>query len=127
MSLPPIITQFKPVKDQWELNDDNIKRIDQRTGKTILHNYCGYIKTTPLGVYRYLIETKGCDINVQDKYNDIPLHRAFENFNPDNGELGDSITVNAILRPISIIHMVILCFIWLVNVLTISHLMYLRY
>jgi len=91
----PIITQFRPVEGQWELNDDNIKRIGPTTGETILNNYCQYINTTPIEVYRYLIETKGCNINVRgNDTGNTPLHRAFEYFNPDNDdELGDSITV----------------------------------
>jgi hypothetical protein len=36
----PIITQFRPVEGQRELNDENIERIDPETGSTILHNYC---------------------------------------------------------------------------------------
>jgi ankyrin repeat protein len=82
----PIITQFKPVYGQWELNDDNIKRIDPETGQTILHNYCRHINTAPLEVYRYLIEVKGCDVNVQDKDKDTPLHNALRYFNP-NGNI----------------------------------------
>jgi hypothetical protein len=46
----PIITQFKPYYDQWELTDNNINRIGPETGHTILHNYCCYINTTPLGL-----------------------------------------------------------------------------
>jgi ankyrin repeat protein len=91
MSLPPppqdddpIITQFKPAKDQWGLND-NINRIDLRTGETILHNYCERINTTPLEVYRYLIETKGCEVNARDNLNRIPIYFAFFSFNPDDG------------------------------------------
>jgi len=85
LSPPPqddnsIITQFKPVKGQWELNDDNIKRIDPKTGHTILHNYCQHIKTTPIAVYRYLIEAKGCGVNIQDEYKDTPLHHALQYF-----------------------------------------------
>jgi ankyrin repeat protein len=79
----PIITQFKPVDRQWELNDENINRIDPTTGQTILHKYCQHINTTPLEVYRYLIETKGCDINLQDGYNDTPVHDAFCRFDPN--------------------------------------------
>jgi ankyrin repeat protein len=92
MSLPPppqdndsIITQFKPVKGQWGLNDENIKRIDPQTGQTILHNYCDQINTTPLEVYRYLIETKGCDVNVQVKNKNTPLHDAIRSFDPNDG------------------------------------------
>jgi ankyrin repeat protein len=82
----PIITQFEPRGGQWELNDDNIQRIDPRTGHTILHNYCHHINTTPLEVWRYLIKTKGCNVNVQDNHNDTPLHKAFFYFNP-NGDI----------------------------------------
>jgi ankyrin repeat protein len=100
MSLPPpsppqdddpIIAQFKPRGLQWELTDDNINRIDPRTGYTILHNYCFYINTTPLEVYRYLIEVKGCDVNAQDNDNDTPIHQALRYFN--STEDGADITV----------------------------------
>jgi ankyrin repeat protein len=92
MSLPPppqsddpIITQFKPVQGQWELNDDNIKRIDPKNGRTILHNYCFYINTTPLEVYKFLIEVKGCDINVQDNLNETPIYPALRFWDPNDG------------------------------------------
>jgi len=81
----PIITQFKPVKGQWELNDENIKYIDPETGRTILHNYCQYINTTPVEVYQYLIETKGCDINAQDDDKDTPLHSVLSRCDPNDG------------------------------------------
>jgi ankyrin repeat protein len=81
----PIITQFKPASRQWELNDENINRIDPETGETILHNYCRHVNTTPLEMYQYLIEVKGCDVNVQDKYKDTPVYTAFLCFNPNNG------------------------------------------
>jgi hypothetical protein len=81
----PIITQFRPVIGQWELNDDNIKRIDPETGETILHNYYAHVNTTPLEVYRYLIEVKGCDVNAQDNNKDTPFHKALEYFEPRNG------------------------------------------
>jgi len=81
----PIITQFRPVDDQWELNDTNINRIDPTTRYTILHNYCCYINTTPREVYRYLIETKGCDVNVQDNSKNTPIHDAFLFFDPNKG------------------------------------------
>jgi ankyrin repeat protein len=80
----PIITQFKHVRGQWELTDENIKRIDPQTGETILHNYCKHINTTPLAIFRLLIETKGCDVNLQDGKNDTPIHIAFKNFKLQN-------------------------------------------
>jgi ankyrin repeat protein len=92
MSLPPppqdddsIITQFKPVKSQWELTEDNFHRIDPETGRTILHSYCFNINTTPLEVYRYLIETKGCDFNVQDNLNETPIYHALRFWDPNYG------------------------------------------
>jgi ankyrin repeat protein len=81
----PIIMQFRPVDGQWELTEDNINRIDPETGHTILHNYCKYINTTPIEVFQYLIETLGCDVNVQDKYNNTPLPYALYCFNPNDG------------------------------------------
>jgi len=87
MNLPPppqgddaIITQFRPEHGQWELNDENITRIDPKTGETILYNYCKYMDSTPLEVYRYLIEVKGCDNNIQDNNKDTPLHIALRYF-----------------------------------------------
>jgi len=81
----PIITQFKPVRGQWELTEDNINRIDPETGHTILHKYCRYINSTPLEVWRYLIETRGCDINVSNKYKNTPVHDAILFFDPNEG------------------------------------------
>jgi len=80
----PIITQFKPVQGLRRLNDHNIKHIDRDTGQTILHNYCRYINSTPLEVYQYLIETKGCDVNVQDKNQSTSLIYALRYFKGDN-------------------------------------------
>jgi ankyrin repeat protein len=87
----PIIMQFRPVTNQWELNDENINCIDPETGHTILHNYCRFVHTTPLAVYRYLIETLGCDVNAQDDNSDTPLHIALCHFNSNEG--GGDITV----------------------------------
>jgi ankyrin repeat protein len=80
----PIITEFKPEHGQWELTEDNINRIDPTTGETILHNYCKRINITPLEVYRYLIETKGCDINLHDKYKHSSLMYALSYFKSDD-------------------------------------------
>jgi len=91
----PIITQFKPVDGQWELNDENTTRIDPGSGQTILHNYCKYMDSTPLVVYRHLIEVKGCDINVHDNNNDTPIHLALCCFNPNNG--GDKTVLTYLL------------------------------
>jgi ankyrin repeat protein len=76
---------LKPVSAQWELNNDNIKRIDRWTGYAILHNYCLYINTTPLAVFRYLIETLGCDVNARDNDENTPLHYPLDDFHPGFG------------------------------------------
>jgi ankyrin repeat protein len=82
----PIIAQFKSVQWQWELNGENINRVDSYPRQTILHNYCQYgINSTPLEIFRYLIETKGCDINRLDKDNNTPVHFALRYFVPKNG------------------------------------------
>jgi ankyrin repeat protein len=80
-----ITPQFKPVDGQWELNDENIKRIDPKSGGNILHNYCIFINTTPLEVFKYLIKTLCCEVNLQDKYENTPIHNALSYFELDNG------------------------------------------
>jgi ankyrin repeat protein len=80
-----IITQFKPLFFQWELNDEKIKRIDPQSGETILHNYCNFINTTPLDVYMYLIQTKGCDVNMTNVEGNTALFNAFLYFRPNYG------------------------------------------
>jgi ankyrin repeat protein len=97
-----IITQFRPVRGQWELTDENIKRIDPQTGHTILHNYCKYITTIPLEVYQYLIKTKGCDVNAQDKNKEnTPLHYALLAFNPNYG--GDITALRYLLTQCNVV------------------------
>jgi ankyrin repeat protein len=81
----PAITLFKPLASQWEINDVNIKRTDPATGETILHNYCKCINTTPLAVFKYLVEKSGCDLNLKDFRNDTPLYYALQRFNPADG------------------------------------------
>jgi hypothetical protein len=92
----PIITQFQPVNGQWELNGENIKRIDPKSGETILHNYCRHINSTPLPIFQYLIETKGCGITIQSKYRGTPIHVAFLYFNPNEG--GDINTLKYLIN-----------------------------
>jgi ankyrin repeat protein len=90
MSLPqatdPAITWFRPLAGQWELIDDKINYIDPESEKNILHNYCQYINTTPLDVFRYLIETKGIDLNTLDKKKNYPVEIAIRNFRQNDGD-----------------------------------------
>jgi ankyrin repeat protein len=81
----PVMPQFKPAEGQWELNDENIKRIDPENGHTILHNYCKYINSTPVEVFKYLIEVKDCSVNLPNNRNDTPVHIGFRKFNPHVG------------------------------------------
>jgi ankyrin repeat protein len=60
----------------------NIKGQDD---KTLLHETCQKINHLPLDIFKVLIETAGCDVNAQDKYNDTPLHVAFRYFDPNKG------------------------------------------
>jgi ankyrin repeat protein len=75
------------------------KNIDANTkgynGYTLLHYACQRINRFPLDLFKLLIETHGCDINVwDDDLDNIPLYSAFEGFNPDNDDvLAHGITV----------------------------------
>jgi ankyrin repeat protein len=81
----PLITQFKSAHDdQWELNDENIKRVDPQSGETILHNYCQFINTTPLSVFKCLVEIYGIDINAQNKAGVTPIYLALQKFDPNH-------------------------------------------
>jgi ankyrin repeat protein len=85
-----IIKQFQPANGQWELTDDNIQGIDFALDKSILHNYCRFINTTPIEVFEHLIETKGCDVNILDRSHLSPIHFAFMFFKPN---MGDSVAI----------------------------------
>jgi len=78
----PIIVEFEPVEGQWGLNDANTQFIDSRNDHNILHNYCEYINDTPLEVFRYLIETKGFEMNTPDKHLYPPIYYALHHFRP---------------------------------------------
>jgi len=64
--------------------------------QTILHHYCDKINSTPLPIFKYLIETKGGNINAQDNRCDTPIHHAFRSFNPNKG--GDINTLKYLLN-----------------------------
>jgi ankyrin repeat protein len=49
-------------------------------GYTILHTACKRINKLPLDIFKLLIETLGCDVNVQDENKDTPIHLAFLHF-----------------------------------------------
>jgi len=87
-----IITQFKPVDGQWELTEENIRRVDATNGRTILHNYCYHINTTPVEVFKYLLEIKSCGINSYDIFDYTPLYWALLEFQPDKGGEANTLT-----------------------------------
>jgi ankyrin repeat protein len=68
------------------LNDINVN-IRGQYGFTLLHCACTNINTLQLETFKYLIEIKGADINVQDDRNQTPLHCAIFQFNPNDGNL----------------------------------------
>jgi ankyrin repeat protein len=92
----PIITQFRPQWNQWDLNQHNIERVSPTSQETILHNYCKYINSTPFEIYRHLIETKGCDVNAKNKYGDTPIADAIGYFKLSRG--GDIATLAYLLN-----------------------------
>jgi ankyrin repeat protein len=75
------ITVLTYLLTQKKINE-NIKG---KSGYTILHRACKRINRLPLEVFTILIETLGCDVNVQNKNNDTPLHDAFRCFDPNDG------------------------------------------
>jgi ankyrin repeat protein len=65
-------------------------------GRTIFDWACTYINKLPIEIFKLLIETKGCDVNVRDKYNNTPLYDALRYFNPSQG--GDIKTLTYLLN-----------------------------
>jgi ankyrin repeat protein len=65
-------------------------------GQTILHYACKCINFLPLKVFKVLIETHGCDVNVQNDNKDTPLHYAFLHFDPNRG--GDITTLTYLIN-----------------------------
>jgi serine/threonine-protein phosphatase 6 regulatory ankyrin repeat subunit B len=54
-------------------------------GYTILH-YASYkLKQLPLDIFRALIETHGCDVNVEDNYNNTPIQIALQHSKSNGG------------------------------------------
>jgi len=60
--------------------------IKGQRGYTILHMACKRINYCPLDVFKILIETVGCDANVQDDDTNTPPHYAVRCFDPNNDE-----------------------------------------
>jgi ankyrin repeat protein len=60
----------------------NIKDED---GSTLLHMACEEINSLPLDAFRVLIETIGCDVNLQNEYDDSPIHLALYRFKLNHG------------------------------------------
>jgi len=46
---------------------------DPATGETTLHNYCKYINSTPIEVFKYLIAVKGFNLHTTNESNQTPL------------------------------------------------------
>jgi ankyrin repeat protein len=63
--------------------------IKGRTGYSLLHVACQSINHLSLDVFKYLIETKGCDINVQDNHTCTPFFYAIFHFNQHGNDNDD--------------------------------------
>jgi ankyrin repeat protein len=62
---------------QYLLNQKNVDvNIKGQNDTTLFHVACININNLLLDVFEVLMETLGCDVNVQDNYNNIPLHNA---------------------------------------------------
>jgi ankyrin repeat protein len=61
--------------------------IKGKYGHTLLHRACEKINYLPLDVFKFLIETMGFDVNVQDDNKNTPLHNAFRCLNPRYGDI----------------------------------------
>jgi ankyrin repeat protein len=65
-------------------------------GYTLLHIACININSLSLDVFKLLIETLGCDVNVQDHYKNTPIHHALDKFNPNDD--GDKILLTYLIN-----------------------------
>jgi ankyrin repeat protein len=54
-------------------------------GYTLLHYACEKINKLPLEIFKLLIETMGCDVDVQNHDQDTPIHCALVWFDPRDG------------------------------------------
>jgi ankyrin repeat protein len=59
--------------------------IKDKYGSTLLHTACDNINNLPIDIFQLLVETLGCDVNVQDNDRNTPLHQALRYFDPNNG------------------------------------------
>jgi len=67
------------------INQENVNvNIRGEHGYTLLHYACKNINSLSIDIFRALIETMDCGLNVQDENNDTPIHLAFCNFDSDN-------------------------------------------
>jgi ankyrin repeat protein len=53
-------------------------------GDSLLHYACKKVRKLPVDVFKSLIETHGCDVNVLDSDDNTPFHCAFHRFDPNN-------------------------------------------
>ena len=65
---------------------------DPATGETTLHNYCKYINSTPIEVFKYLIGVRASIFTL--RMNPIKPHFLLHlmiNFRPNGGNIGDTL------------------------------------
>jgi ankyrin repeat protein len=75
------ITVLTYLLSQKSVNDDT----KDEDGDLSLHIACSNINKLPIEIFKFLIETHGFDVNVQDEINNTPIHYALGCFDPRNG------------------------------------------
>jgi ankyrin repeat protein len=75
------------------LDQENIDfNAKYQDGSTFLHKVCRNINQAPLSIFKYLIEKKGCSMNILDEKNNTPLYYALHFFIPGPGDDSSALT-----------------------------------
>jgi ankyrin repeat protein len=68
------------------LGQENVDvNIKGRNGHNLLHKACEKINKLSIDIFHLLIETHGCDVNVQNNAKNTPIHSALDQFKPSDG------------------------------------------
>jgi ankyrin repeat protein len=67
------------------LQDGIDVNITDEFGCTVLHSACKKVNVLPLDTFKYLIDIRGGNINLQDDDNDSPIRYAFSHFDSNKG------------------------------------------
>jgi ankyrin repeat protein len=69
-------------------------------GHNLLHTACKHINKLPHEIFKLLIETLGCDVNVQNNAKNTPIYCALYSFDPHHG--GDITVLNYLLNQMGV-------------------------